>query len=140
MSAPQRDLVARAWVLYDEVEAERPPAGLIGRWARDLFGGEIERFLAVLDRLALHGALHKGIPYTARCLERAARGEARGATAGGDEPGMFRGRPLGQRSKSGKLEWTLRGWQLVEEAGGDPGNAPHDDQASAGAELEGPFS
>lgn len=39
------------------------------------------------------------------------------------QPDLFRGRPLGERSKSGKLEWTLRGWQPAEGASDGPEDA-----------------
>ena len=110
---PQQGVVARAWAIFDSVEAPRPAAGLLMRWLRDVLGGDVEKFLRELDELALSGALAKGHGYVYRALlggrrrELEAAQERAAAEARRPRPGILdiHRRVVCVEESDGTLDW-----------------------------------
>lgn len=115
VSSRRRDsFLDAAWKTCDELEVERPSAGLLKRWLR-WYEGDEAWFLRAWDALGVHGFLTKGTGYLAKALQGIAeRGDHKGTVEIRHEAAATPRYEVGQRSRDGAL--TFDGEQWVDSA------------------------
>lgn len=104
--SPQQVFVSATRRLFEEVDAECPPPGLLGLWKKRLFGGQGEAMYFALAELQLLGALNRGNGYVFTRLES-------GVREGIFEPHYLLTKALrpGMLSMDGISRWTGEGWE-----------------------------
>lgn len=121
-SRPRDKFLDAVWRSCDELEVERPAAGLLKRWLR-WYGGDEAWFLRAWDALGGQGLLSKPTGYLAKALQGIAeRGDHKAAPEPiAETPSTPRYQP-GQRSRDGGL--TFDGTQWVPTEGYSPSSPP----------------